>query len=49
MGSWKFMDIFGVPLMQMEDSLIQDLTTLRYLAEIAETNKRRETKPKGTK
>ena len=41
MGAWKFIDVFGKPLVEMDDSLIQDLTTLRILNGIAETIKRK--------
>ena len=31
MGSWKFMDVLGKPVMKLPDALVADLLTWRYL------------------
>jgi hypothetical protein len=34
-GAWRIQDVLGKPLIELDDALVEDLLTLRHLAEIA--------------
>ena len=36
MGGWKILNVLGKPLVALEDWLVEDLTTLRWLGSITQ-------------
>jgi hypothetical protein len=47
MGGWQFIDVLGKPLIELDEPLVDDLMTLRWLAGIAETIKSKSKSTRG--
>jgi hypothetical protein len=46
-GAWKVIDVLGVPLVDLPEMMVEDLMTLRWLKDIADTQKRNREKDKN--